>query len=230
MTKENKIVIAVLVVAFAVMFFLYKCNRDRQAIVTTPTDSFYWRDKYNNEVASRKGLEEQFGYKEKHLLDSIAEIHKVKPDRIKEYVTVYQEGKATIVTHDRPVITYVDSGRGKEIKNVFQMFENPYYLVEATIDLSGLDSSFALIETVDTLSVVWKEVREGRLFNKKRFLQLDVTNKNPYNHITGLDAYRVPLPKPKKFGIGVVGGYGFANGIEPRPFIGVGLNYSIIRF
>lgn len=230
MTNGTKILIGVFVVMLAIIFFQWKCNRDRQAIVTTATDSFYWRDKYNNEVASRKGLEEQFGFKEKHLLDSIAEIHNVKPDRIKEYVTVYQEGKATIVTRDRPVITYVDSGRGKEIKNVFQMFENPYYLVEATIDLSGQDSSYALIETVDTLSVVWKEVREGGLFNKKRFLQLDVTNKNPYNHITGLDAYRVPLPKPKKFGIGITVGYGWSNGIQPRVFGGIGIQYSPIRF
>lgn len=228
---NNKTLIWVGVVAIAiVLVILFTRGCGDSTNVTGVDSTFYWKDKYGNEVASKKGLEVQFGYKEKHLLDSIAEIHNVKPDRIKEYVTVYQEGKATIVTRDRPVITYVDSGKGKEIKNVFQMFENPYYLVEATIDLSGQDSSFALIETVDTLSVVWKEVREGNLFNKKRYLQLDVTNKNPYNHITGLDAYRVPLPKPKKFGIGVQVGYGFSNGIEPRVYVGAGIHYSVIRF
>ena len=228
-TKEKSyLVVGFIVLIILLAIFFRKC--ESPTIVTKPVDSvFYWKDKYGNSVASLKGLQEQFGYKEKKLLDSIAKIHNVKPDRVKEYVTVYQQGQAVITTIEKPVITYVDSGKGKEIKSVFQMFESPYYLAEATIDLTG-DSSRLALQTIDTLSIVWKEVREGNLFKRKRFLQLDVTNKNPYNYIVGVEAYRVPMPKPKKFGVGVQVGYGFSNGLEPRAYVGVGVSYSIIRF
>lgn len=230
MTAKQKSYLVIGFIAVVILLAILFRNCESPTIVTKPVDSvFYWKDKYNNTVASLKGKEEQFGYKEKMLLDSIAKIHHVKPDRIKEYVTVYQKGQAVITTIEKPVITYVDSGKGKEIKSVFQMFESPYYLAEATIDLSG-DSSRLALQTIDTLSIVWKEVREGKFLRKKNYLQLDVTNKNPYNYIVGVEAYRVPLPKPKKFGIGIVAGYGLGNNFQATPIVGVGVSYNLIRF
>lgn len=229
-THKTLGLIAILIILILIGVFAKKCDGNK-VVVTGPLDSvIYWKDKYNNEVASLKGYEAQFAYEEKKLLDSIAKVHNSKVKYIKEYLTVTEEGKTVIVTKDKPVITYVDSGKGKEIKNVFQMFENPYYIAEATIDLTGKDSSKLALQTVDTLSVVWKEVKEGNIFHRKTFLQLDVTNKNPYNQITGLQAYRVALPKPKKFGVGIVAGYGFSDGITPRVFIGAGISYNPIRF
>lgn len=232
LTNTHKTIglVCILVILILIGVFAKKCDGNK-VVVTGPLDStFYWKDKYNNNVASLKGYEAQFAYEEKKLLDSIAKVHNSKVKYIKEYVTITEEGKTVIVTKDKPVITYVDSGKGKEMKSVFQMFENPYYIAEATIDLTGKDSSKLALQTVDTLSVVWKEVKEGNIFHRKTFLQLDVSNKNPYNQITGLQAYRVALPKPKKFGVGIQVGYGFAQGITPQPYLGVGVQWSVIRF
>jgi hypothetical protein len=144
MNKAAWIVIGIIAVV-AIVFFIRQCKPN--TIVVKPVDSvFYWKDKYNNEVASMKGKEEQFGYQEKVLLDSIAKIHNVNPDKIKEYVTVYEQGQTQIVTRDKPIITYVDSGKGKEMKWVYQTYRSPYYLAEATIDVTGKDSSTLKLE------------------------------------------------------------------------------------
>jgi|688.fasta_scaffold06053_8 hypothetical protein len=57
-----------------------------------------------------------------------------------------------------------------------------------------------------------------------------VKNSNPYSTTTEILATKLSLPKPKKFGIGLVVGYGITFPLKPSPFIGVGLSYNIIRF
>lgn len=58
---------------------------------------------------------------------------------------------------------------------------------------------------------------------------VEVINKNPYVDNTSLSSYRVALPKPKRFGLGVSAGYGIgSNGLTP--YIGLGINYNLINF
>jgi len=56
-----------------------------------------------------------------------------------------------------------------------------------------------------------------------------VTTPNKVVKITELISVKFDLPKPKKFGIGLSTGYAVCrNGLSP--YIGIGLNYSLIRF
>ena len=53
-----------------------------------------------------------------------------------------------------------------------------------------------------------------------------VKNFNPYTETTDLRTYQVTVPKPKRIGIGIQGGYGIgASGVTP--YIGIGVSYNV---
>lgn len=58
----------------------------------------------------------------------------------------------------------------------------------------------------------------------------EVTNKNPYTATKTLKTFNVSVPKPKRFGISPVVGYGFTGSGKLQPFVGLGLSYDIIQF
>lgn len=59
-----------------------------------------------------------------------------------------------------------------------------------------------------------------------------VKNLNPYSETQELKTYQVSSPKPKRWGVGPVAAYGLNLGPVPQlgGFIGVGAQYSLIRF
>lgn len=159
-------------------------------IVLSNNDSLQsWVNKQGDTIKSLKKKEEDYFVERKGFVDSIAKLYNSKTKYIREVVKITEKGEVQIVNTETPIVKYVDSNNCPRI--IYQAFENPYYLAEATLDTHG-DSSKLLLETTDTLSVVWKQVKEGGLFNRKTFLQLDLSNANPYNHITGAEVYRVP--------------------------------------
>lgn len=59
----------------------------------------------------------------------------------------------------------------------------------------------------------------------KTFAQ--ITNFNPYTETTDLRTYQVTIPKVKRIGIGIQGGYGIGAG-GLTPYIGVGISYNVL--
>ena len=57
-----------------------------------------------------------------------------------------------------------------------------------------------------------------------------VTTDNPYLSVIGVKSIKLDVPKEKRFGIGVSAGYGITSAFQASPFLGVGLNYNVIRF
>lgn len=56
-----------------------------------------------------------------------------------------------------------------------------------------------------------------------------VINDNPYSNTEEVRAYKLKMPKKKRFGVGIQGGYGISSsGLSP--YVGVGLSYNIIKF
>lgn len=71
---------------------------------------------------------------------------------------------------------------------------------------------------------VWTGIEKG-----SKDYKAVVTTTNPYVKITGLESVKLDLPKPKRVGLGISTGYAVCrNGMSP--FIGIGINYSFIRF
>jgi hypothetical protein len=185
------ILAGLLLIALLILLLKDGCNKHPEIAVSKGDSLQYWKNKAG-EVASIKKTEQDFlevSIENKNLLDSIAKLYNSKTKYIKEYVKVTEKGEVKIVNTEVPIVKYVDSNNCPRV--LFQGFENPYYIVEAQIDVKG-DSSYVKLETIDTLSVVWKTVKEGGLFNRRTFLQVDMQNANPYNHITGATVYRVP--------------------------------------
>lgn len=71
--------------------------------------------------------------------------------------------------------------------------------------------------------------QEGKWYKKKTPF-VEVTNENPYTKTKTLRTYQVDNKiKPKRIGIGIIGGYGFSIGIKLSPIIGIGLSYNLIN-
>lgn len=67
--------------------------------------------------------------------------------------------------------------------------------------------------------------------DKKKGSFADITTLNPYSKVKEFRTYQVtkPVEKPKRFGFGASGGATYYDG-KVRPYIGLGLNYNLIRF
>ena len=58
-----------------------------------------------------------------------------------------------------------------------------------------------------------------------------VSTDNPYVTTMGIQSVQLDLQKPRRWGIGAVGGYGFAWGNSKlQPFIGLELSWNVIQF
>jgi hypothetical protein len=57
-------------------------------------------------------------------------------------------------------------------------------------------------------------------------------NDCPYLDVLSINSIKMDVAKPKKYGIGIIGGYGMnlIGTIKTYPFLGIGLSYIIIRF
>lgn len=66
---------------------------------------------------------------------------------------------------------------------------------------------------------------------KTKKIKAVLTYDNPYLKTIDIKSVVMDVGKPRHFGIGVIGGYGFGWGsYKPVPIIGVGLSYNIIQF
>lgn len=189
----------------------------------TADSTRYYKNKLGETVAYIKKKDEDYA-KAIWDLDSMAILFNTKPKYIKEVVQVVSKTTDTIYSSTDPITIY----QGDSVRMLSQMFESNYHIAEVTIDRKG-DSSRLLLSSVDTIDVITKQVIEGPLWNRRKWVELDVKNRNPNTVITQVNAYRQLLPKPKKFGIGFQVGYGFS-GIAPKPYVGVGISYNLIRF
>jgi hypothetical protein len=242
MFKDKRLLILLQWTTIVVLIILLirGCGKLHKPEKTASNDElFYWKNKAGKEEASRKKKEEEFAVSELNK-DSLARLLKVKSSQLREYVVVNTrlsdelngvKGRPPIVVYDT---TYVHDKSGDykdcppQIRSLQQTFVNDYYVADATISSDPAESKIFL-QGVDTVRVAWKRVKEGSIFNRKHFLQLDVSNANPNNIVAGLKAYRVPEKKQKKFGIGIQAGYGFSSGFVAKPYIGIGLSYNLIR-
>lgn len=234
-TKTRNYVLAVvglLLIILIMSLFLKKCNAVKPEIIAAVDSVQYWKNKAGQVMASVKQYESDFNRVKEGLLDSIAKLHNTKQSLINELISFQQKGSVSVPAAGKPEIVYRDTGTtkdGPKLLFVSQHYSNPYYKAVATIRLDG-ESPPLELQTYDSLRIVFKTVKEGGLFNRREYLQLDITNTNPYDSVYGVTAYRKPLPKANKFGIGVQAGFGFSNSLKPSPYIGIGVSYNIIRF
>lgn len=229
MLSKTILILTWLCITVAILFTCNHCNPTPLQESSEQVDTLAWVNDAGDIVSSLKADPSYFARHDQELIDSLAKVYKTTPKKIVEYVTIYTEGKNDIKPDGPAAADYfpVDTTKNcpPQIRNLRQAFSSPYYRADVQVG----DSSFLRLQSYDTVTVLWKRVNEGSVFNRRHLLQLDVSTANPDTKVYGLKAYRVE-EKKKSWGIGLQVGYGLSTTMKPAPFIGVGITKTIIRF
>ena len=89
------------------------------------------------------------------------------------------------------------------------------------------DTTFYNLMVYNKYSVVLGEDKEGFFKKSKSFVE--ITNLNPYSETTSLRTYQV-TQKKKHFSIGPQLGAGITSDLQFNFYIGIGIQYSLIKF
>lgn len=229
--------IRLLIITFGllVVLFMYKSGcvgsktKDVSVKTAIPVDTLHWKNKDGDNVTSLKGNEESFAVITKRVADSVAKTYEVRLKDMREYLIAWTQSQADVpadtATRQTDYIPSPVKDCPPIVKNMRQQFNSAYDSISVQIG----DSSWLHKRSFDTLTAVWKTVKQGFLFNRKKYLQLDLSFADTSRHVTGLTAYRAPQQKQKKWGIGFSSGVTYYNG-RGRLYAGAGINYTFIRF
>lgn len=129
--------------------------------------------------------------------------------------TVHHVGNTVITVHDTVKVgsnTYLYPEYTDTIHNQWISYRATMNRTKTDLDLS-ITNKYAVILG----------------YNKKKPF-VDVINFNPYSSTKILRSYEVSIPKQKVWGIGFSSGVCIGNGLKFQPYLGIGINYSIIKF
>lgn len=99
-----------------------------------------------------------------------------------------------------------------------------FYSIFGNVNQSGL--TFDRISIPNTQTIISGKKKVGFFKTEYRF---EVTNSNPFIKTVQADSYNF-VERNKRFGIGVIGGYGLSSGLKTNFFVGVGVSYNLIKF
>jgi hypothetical protein len=132
-----------------------------------------------------------------------------------------------LVIHGNNIIPFV-LGYNKKVPFADVINYNPYFESRYSDKWIDYDIKTYVDSTNFKLSIINKYAIV--LGYNKKVPFADVINYNPYSKVTVLRTFQVSVPKQKSWGIGFSTGIGLSYDLRPRPYIGVGVNYNIIKF
>jgi hypothetical protein len=238
-TVVRFIVVLAVLALIAYLLNLAGCFKKQPPVIPTGViDTLHSVNKAGDSVLSLKGNERDFGVIEKRIIDSIAGVYSTTVKNLHELIVAQTRTISGLRSAGPTVITYKPDTLGKpktgndcppELLAVSKVFSNNYRRSKVYIDLANEEYSYDSTTSYDTITALWKRVNEGNLFNRRHYIQLDISTANPETKVTGLMAYRIPDKKPKKFGVGPSAGAALIRG-KFQPYIGVSFNWNLIRF
>jgi hypothetical protein len=174
----------------------------------------YFRNKYNQEVATRRNVEGNLANLQavysKDSIEHIASRFKAKSKDIQQYTEVTSEGNSDIpLTHQdsNTKVTVTPHGDScRQITSMVGSFENSYY--KASVRLG--DSPYHHLQAVDTLEVLTKDTTERHFLKKLHYSVINVAGRNPDNHYTITGAFKVEHPVIRThWAVTLTGGIGY---------------------
>lgn len=218
----------------ALILSINKCNDNRleakeaNDLIEALNDSLhFFKDKSGNQTATIQTLKTKSGQDFIKISTLNAEVKELQATVAKYKNKIKAPGSSVtnstistdVHTSNPTTIIKLDTV-GKYIYPTYtDTINNRWIKMDVTMDRNN--SKFNL--TVEnTFSAVVGE------YKKKPFVE--ITLDNPYSRVKKLRSYQVSMPKPKRWGLGISGGATLNSSFRPAPYLGVGLNYSFIRF
>lgn len=199
-----------------------------------------WRDKEGDFKANITLLENQSADYFTKWNTADANVIKLQVLVSKYKKQLGKKGSATVITTDaeiditEPTVVYRDTSKPCDpvYKTDFEIMGTGKYkntkwvwgVVHATKDSTTVGMRFH-----EEIDVVLGEEKTGFLGLGKPRPFAEVTLHNPFNKVSTLKSFNVTPPKPKRFGIGPTLSYGIGSGFVPQVFVGVGVNWNVIR-
>lgn len=245
--QEDRLFKISIVVILILSLFLYKsCHNQglevsKNNTLTSMEDSLkVWKDKEGNFKAQISSIEATNTKYFTSLTTSNAENKKLQALVLKYEKQLSKKGSATIITTDadisitQPNAVFRDSVRPCDptYESEFEIMGTGKYektrwvwgVVTSTKDSTQLGMRFH-----EEIDVVIGEEKTGFLGLGKPKVFAEVTLHNPFNKVSTLKSYSTVPPPVKRFGIGPVVAYGVGVGFTPQVFVGIGINWNLIK-
>lgn len=230
--------IAILVVIIAILYFTnisyQKEAKENANLVISLNDTLKtWKDKDSLSHTKIQIIETERTKDFLSLQSKDEEIIKLQKT-VKQYEKqIKNQGSVTNFTSETKIITkdslVTDSVCGK--CSFYFSNSNPWYSVDASVYPTETPNQLSLsldLKVKNEYSVIVGEEKQGLFKKPKPFVE--VLNHNPYSETESLRTYQVSNKvRVKRFGIGPNISVGF-NDKGFSWFIGIGLQYNLIRF
>ena len=234
----REVFIAILVVIIAILYFTnlsyQKEAKENANLVISLNDTLKtWKDKDSLSHTKIQIIETERTKDFLSLQSKDEEIIKLQKT-VKQYEKqIKNQGSVTNFTSETKIITkdslVTDSVCGK--CSFYFSNSNPWFSVDASIYPTKTPNQLSLsldLKVKNEYSVIVGEEKQGLFKKPKPFVE--VLNHNPYSETKSLRTYQVSNKvRVKRFGIGPNISVGF-NDKGFSWFIGIGLQYNLIRF
>jgi hypothetical protein len=229
--NKFKSVLLILAVAFIVILLMRGCKAEQQLAsndtmnVVLKDSLKTWKDKEGNYKASITLLENQNSEYFTNWTTSDKTIIKLQANR----------GSVTTISTEANINIAVPS----KVSNFITIHDTVYANYKSDFNIKGWvwgtvsaskDSTIIGMKFKEEIDVIIGTEKTGFLGLGKGKPFAEVTLHNPFNAVTTLRAYSNKPAPTKKFGIGPVVAYGVGPGFTPGVFIGIGVNWNIIKF
>lgn len=221
------------------LFFFKQCSSNSRAdkeslqLIQALQDTLkHYKNKDSINVASISVIQTQSARDFFNLQLKTKELQELQKV-VEEYKKVMKAGSSvtnalieTVATLKgrKPEIKYLpgDTVKIGDVSYVYPTYKDTLHDEWITLDATmGKDTSTFKLKVVNKFSAV--------VGYKKKKPFVDLLTENPYTTVKSLRTYQVAIPKPKKLGIGFSTGVTLNTNLKPTPYVGVGLNYNILR-
>ena len=214
-----------------VVFMLIDCSNDIQneahlkswksVAITNATEVKLWKNQEGLSraragvaEADRDILEQAYGEQFRAMRKELD----IKSKQLQSATFIKTQTSGSIKTITRDSLIYLDTTQVKA--KVFQ-FRDRWATINGIFSRDSLSLNYSFVDSL-TIATSW---RRKHLF-ANRELQIDALSSNPYSSITGLSSLTVRDPKKSRVGIGPFVGIG----LNGKPVIGIGVQYSLLKF
>lgn len=238
--NKFKTVLLVLAIAFIIILLMRGCKAEQQLAsndvmnIALKDSMKTWKDKEGNFKANITLLENQSSQYFTNWTSADSTVAKLQKLVKQNEAKIKHGGSVTTIGTDANIHVVAPSqtaGFTTVHDTVYANYKSDFNIkgwvwgtVSATKDSTTIGMRFK-----EEIDVVIGTEKTGFLGLGKGKPFAEVTLHNPFNTVSTLRAYsNKPVPS-KKFGIGPVVAYGVGPGFTPGVFIGVGVNWNIIK-